>query len=214
MQAASQYWIGNPQGFDVTTALKYLAAFLQQVVGYLLEPSATITDIRAVLEKVEMLVPSLAKPAQRLPMLALYFIFNNFAPKGLTSAGYPKLLESYKNDFEEPSTISLAAHLVTGQTPDWPLPALEELHRQYFRDRHHASTLELGRILEAAFSLRVAEQKRQSGNLSRARELIAFAVETCPMHVGLQNFEASIQSSELGAIDWQTILLPAKALPG
>ena len=75
---------------------------------------------------------------------------------------------------------------------------MEELHARYFRERHHVNTLELGRILEAAFTLRLAEQNRTAGNFARARELIAFAVETCPKHVGLRNFEASIQPRRPG----------------
>jgi hypothetical protein len=213
MQMAPQHWIGNPQGFDETTAQQHLVAFIGQVVGRLLQPLATITDIRPVLEKVEALVPGLAKPAQRLPMLALYFIFNFIAPEDFRSAAYPKLIETYKDDFEAPSIISLAAHLVTGQTPGWPLLVMEELYARYFRERHHANTLELGRIVEAAFTLTVAEQNRAAGDFTRARELIASAVETCPKHVGLRNFEASIQLNDLVAIDWQAILLPAET-PG
>lgn len=211
MQAAPQYWIANPQGFDVTTAQRYLVAFITQAVGRLLQPSATITDIRPVLEKVEALVPGLAKPAQRLPMLALYWLFNAFAPEDCRSAGYPKLLETYTADFASPSIVSLAAHLVTGQNPNWSLEVMEELHSRYFSQRHYADTLELGRMLEAAFTLRVAEQRRAAGNFSGARELIAFAVETWPTHVDLRKFEASIQSYDLAPIDWRAILLPANS---
>ncbi len=214
MQIAPQYWIGNPQGFDATTAQQYLVAFIGQAVGRLLQPSATITDIRPVLEKIEVLVPGLAKPAQRLPMLALYFVFNMIVPEVSRSAGYIKIFEAYKDDFETPSIVSLAAHLVTGQNPDWPLPKIEELHACYFRERHHAKTLQLGRTLEAAFTLRLAEQNRAAGDFTRALELISFAVETCPKHVGLRNFEASIQLDGLIAIDWQAILLPAGVSAG
>jgi hypothetical protein len=166
------------------------------------------------MEKVEALVPGLSKAAQRLPMLALYFIFNFVVTEGSRSAGYPKLIETYKGDFEAPSIINLATHLVTGQNPNWPLLVIEELHARYFRERHHANTLELGRILEASFTLRLAEQNRTAGNFTRARELVAFAVETCPQHVGLRNFEASIQLEDLVTIDWQAILLPALTPPG
>ena len=214
MQMASQYWISNPQRFDATTAQQYLIAFIGQVVGRLLQPSVTLTDIRPVLAKVEALVPGLAKPTQRLPMLALYFVFNFVAPEDCRSAGYPKLIETYKGDFEAPSMISLAAHLVTRQNPDWSLPVMEELHACYFRERHHVKTLQLGRILEAAFTLTLAEQNRTAGDFTRARELIACAVESCPKHVGLRNFEASIQLNDLIAIDWQAILLPAETPPG
>lgn len=214
MQVAAEHWIGNPQGFDATTAQRYLIALIGQVVGRLLQPSARMTDIRPVLLKVETLVPGLAKPDQRLPMLALYFIFNVFVPEDIRSADYPKFIEAYKDDFEAPSIISLAARLVTGQNPDWPLAAMEELHTRYFRERHHAKTLPLGRILEAAFTLRLAEQNREAGNLARARELIAFAVETCPMHAALRNFEASLPPDNVVPIDWPTILLPTPTSPG
>ena len=112
--------------------------------------------------------------------------------------------------FDTPSVISLAAHLVTSQNPDWSLSAMEELHARYFRERHHVNTLKLGRILEAAFTLTLAEQNRAAGNLIRARELIAFSIEDCPKHVGLRNFEASMHMDDLVAIDWQTILLPTE----
>jgi hypothetical protein len=209
MPVSPEYWIGNPQAYKVTTAQQYLVAFLGQVVGRLLRPDAKITDIRPVLEKVEELVPGLAKPAQRLPMLALYFIFNFFAPEDVRSVAYPALIETYKGDFGPPSAVSLAAHLVTLQSPEWSLEAMEELHARHFRDRHHAQSLRLGRILEAAFTLRLAEQNRAAGNLARARDLIAFAVDTCPAYAPLRSFEASIQPETLPAIDWPAILLPA-----
>jgi hypothetical protein len=118
MRAAPEYWIANPQGFDVATAQQYLEALMGQVVGRLMQPSATLTDIRPVLAKIETLVRGLAKPAQRLPMLALYFIFNSFAPEDVRSSNYPGIVDTYKADFEAPSIPSLVAHLVTGQDPD------------------------------------------------------------------------------------------------
>jgi hypothetical protein len=208
MQTASQYWIGNPQGFGTATAQQYLVAFIGQVVGHLLQPSAKLTDMRPVLEKIETLVPGLAKPTQRLPMLAIYFIYNFIVPEELRREGCHKFVETYKSDFDAPSIVSLVTHLVTGQNPDWPLPVMDDLHARYFRERHHAKALKPGAILEAAFTLQLAEQNRSAGKFARARELITFAVETCPKHAGLRNFEASIQLNELAEIDWQAILLP------
>jgi hypothetical protein len=89
---------------------------------------------------------------------------------------------------------------------------MDELHARYFRDRHHANTLSLGRILEAAFTLQLAEQNRAAGNVSRARELLAFAVEICPHQASLRSFEASLQTGGLPEIDWQAILLPSPAV--
>jgi hypothetical protein len=208
MRAAPEYWIANPQGFEVTTARQYLEAFMGQVVGRLSQPSATITDISPVLVKIEKLLPGLAKPAQRLPMLALYLIFNFFAPENFRSDSYPGIVDVYKADFDAPSIPSLAAHLATGQDPHWSLPAMEALQAKYFGERHHSDMLSLGRLLEAALTLRLAEQNRVAGNVTRARELISFAVEVCPKHKGLRDFEASLQREDLSKIRWQAILLP------
>ena len=207
MQLSPEYWVSDPRGFDANSAPKYLAAFVQQMVGRLLQPTAAVNDIRQVLAKVETLVPGLAKPDQRLPLLALYFIFNFHAPETFRSQHYPALIEANKSDFETPSVVGLAAFLVTGQNPEWTLDEMEKLHGRYFRQRHHAETLELGRVLEAAFTLRLAEQNRMAGDIARARELIAFGVEVCPKHAGLRSFEVSSQSEELVVIDWQAILL-------
>ena len=208
MQMASQYWVGNSHGFDNVTAQKYLDGFIGQVVDHLLDSSAKLTDIRPVLQQVEALVPGLAKPSQRLPMLALYFIFNSFAQESWRSANYQTFIDRYKSDFDSPSIVSLAAHLLTRQNPDWSLPQMENLYESYFNKRHHADTLALGRILEAAFTLRLAEQNRGEGKINRARELITTAVEICPGHVGLQKFEMLNQDGDLNSIDWQAILLP------
>lgn len=81
------------------------------------------------------------------------------------------LIETYKGDFEVPSIISLAAHLVTGQNPNWPLPVMEGLHTRYFQERHHASTLGLGQILEAAFTLELAEQNCAAGDFALREQM-------------------------------------------
>lgn len=214
MQMAPQHWISNSQRFDRTTAQQYLAAFIGQIIGRLMQPSATITDIRPVLTKIETLVPGLAKPAQRLPMVALHFTFNFIASEDLRTPDYLKFFATYKGDLDTPSIISLAVHLVTDHTPDWSLPVMEELYALHFRERHHANTFKLGQILEAAFTLTLAEQNRAAGHHTRARELIADAVEICPNHASLRSFGASVQVENLSAIDWQAILLSAEASRG
>lgn len=86
---------------------------------------------------------------------------------------------------------------------------MEALHARYFGERHHADTLSLGRLLEAAFTLRLAEQNRAAGNVARARELIAFAAEVCPKHKALRDFEMSLEVDDMAEIRWQVLLLSA-----
>ena len=211
MQMAAQYWISDPRGFNKDTTLQYLQGFVGQQVERLSGASAILSDMRPVLAEIEKLLPGLAKPCQRLPMLALYFLFNAMAIDAERTAGYPGFLEPYKEELDTPSSISLAAHLLVGQTPDWALADLESLYDQYFRERHHAGTFNLGRLLEAAFALTLAERNRAAGDADRARELVSSAVEAHPQHAGLRGFEASAGADPMPAIDWQVILLPPRA---
>ena len=208
MQMASQYWIGNPQGFSTETAQQYLEGFVGQVVERLSGSSTLLSDMRPVLAKAEKLLPGLAKTGKRLPLLALYYLFNISVSEAEQTPGYPHSLEAYARELDSPSSISLAAHLLTGQTLDWPLADIESLHEQYFRERHHADTFDLGRLLEAAFTLTLAEQNRVAGNLDRARDLVSFAVEAHPQHAKLSGFEASVGADPMPVVQWQAILLP------
>lgn len=213
MEMAAESWLSDPRPFDVKSAQKYLSAYSQQVMGWLQQPTRPLNDLRPVLAKIETLLPGLAKPRQRLPLLALYYIFNWYVPEDLRTKRYPALIEAYESDFKDPSFVSLLAQLVTCQNPDWTLPQTEELHARYFRQRHYAETPQFGRVLEAAFTLQVAEQNRTAGNVARARELLAFAVDACPENADLRSFEASIPSDEVAEIDWHAILLPATRAP-
>ncbi len=78
---ASQYWIDKPDAFTVENARLFVSAFLGQIAGVLLTKGTQYSDLRPVLEKIEGILPGLAKPAQRLPLLTLYFLFHQIAPK-------------------------------------------------------------------------------------------------------------------------------------
>ncbi len=208
MPAASRYWIGNPQGFDADNAKVFLEAFMGEVIGCRLNPAESLTDIRPLLAKIETMLPGLAKPAQRLPLLVIFFLFNRFAPESARSIAFPTLIEKYERDLEPPSIMSLAAHLLTDQNPDWALSAMEGLHQTYLRERHHTGVLCLGALLEAAFTLRLAEMNRLAGDDARARSLVAQAVEMFPAHQRLRDYEAAMPKDLLPEIVWERIVFP------
>jgi hypothetical protein len=212
---SSEYWVAAPQGFDHESAPSRLSGVLSQLTDAVLlgRKDAKLTDLRPILVKVEELVPGLSKPGQRLPMLTLYFLFHQWIAPELHCAQWPILIERYQGDFEPPSVESLVAHLMTQQKPNWSLEQLEELHKLYFRTRHTAKAVDMGRLLEAAFSLYVAELNRAAGNEARARDLIAFAVDVHPENTALRQFEASLLPTDLGEIDWEKILLPQRPAP-
>jgi hypothetical protein len=215
MRLAPEYWIANTVGFSYQHGPLKLSAFIGQVTSAVLlrTPKAKLTDMRPVLALVETMLPALQSPKQRLPLLALYFLFHQWAGQDFNCEQWPALFEKYKSDFDQPSIESFVTHILTGQRTDWTLEQFEELYRNYFRTRHRADTTNIGRTLEAAFSLYVAEINRKEGNEPRARELIGLAVEAQPNHAGLRGFEVALTSNPLPLISWEGILLPPEAAP-
>lgn len=66
----------------------------------------------------------------------------------------------------------------------------------------------LGALLEAMFTLRLAEMNRAKKQEARARELITFAVEAFPSHPALRALEANLGPDEIGPIVVREVLLP------
>jgi hypothetical protein len=143
-------------------------------------------------------------------MMTMYFLFHQILPPDQHLPKFREFMDRYKDDFVQPSVEGFVAHLLTEQKPDWTLEQYEQLHAAYFKSRRTSPKgPNLGRVIEAAFSLYVAELNRINGNEQRARALVAFAVEACPGYAVLQAFEGTITEA-LPEIDWTKILLPPK----
>jgi hypothetical protein len=212
MRLSSRYWIATTGGFSWKNGPERLSAFLGQTTDAVLLriPNAKLTDLRPILALAEEIIPGLNDASKRLPLLTLYFLFHQWAGKEFAATQWPGLFERHKSDFDHPSIESYVAHLFTGQKADWTLPQFETLHGSYFGHRHQRDRTNIGRLLEAAFTLHVAELNRVAGNATRARELIAYAVEVHPAHAGLRAFEAGLPADSLPEIAWDRILLPPR----
>lgn len=205
LPVAPQYWITNPEAFTVENAHLFVTAFLGQIAGVLLAPGSPYSDLRPVLEKIEITLPGLAKPAQRLPLLTLYCLFHLVTSEEFHRPKWPEILESCRGDLQAPSIESLIVHLIGSWSPAWNVEQLDALHRSYFGNRHSSRGTKIGRLFEAAFSLYVAEGYRGSDQ-QRTRELIVFAVECMPSHAGLRAFEAIAFEEPMSAIKWLAVL--------
>jgi hypothetical protein len=206
---APQYWIGHPDGYTAETATRWLQTFLSQVSSVLLRtPNATLTDLSAILDKIEALAWGGVKPCQRRPILTLYHLFLTLAGPDHQRPRHEELLTRYNSDFTEPSFERLAICLVTGEEFPWQLDKVEALHNSYYRHRHHKNALMLGELLESMFTLRLAEAHRAAGNESRARELVRFSVEASPGNPAIRALEGTLASATLTPIIAKDILLP------
>jgi len=207
---ADQFWMWQAEGYRQETARQYLSAFLRQLAGFWGGGSAGITDIRPIIAKVERVVPGLAKPEQRLPLLVLYVLFHDTAALEYQQPGWSVFLNRYLTDFDAPSVENLILYVLTNQTPPWTLNEYEEIYQRYFKQRYSKNGLQYEALFETATTLSLAEAYRQDGNEVRAYALVQEAVENLPKHQRLLKFEAEL-SSPIPPIVWIEILLPQKA---
>ena len=206
MQLAPQYWIHNPDGYFSETSRTVLNGFLTQIASNIFDPTQKVTDLRLVAKKIETLVSSLAKPAQKMPMLALYFLFSRYLPAEEQERS-DAFLQPHSQLFDLPSIDSLIVHFLVEQKPDWSIEQIDQLLRVYVSQRFKKEGLNAGPLIGAGLTLWVAEMHRMSGNVVRARELIAYGAEEYPQQKTLGEFESGLPGDGVPEIKWRHVLL-------
>jgi hypothetical protein len=208
VRMAARYWIWKAEGLSAQTARRFLSAHFDEVGWVLMRAAdAVITDIPLVLSKIEELVPSLAKPSQRIPLIVLYASFHECAPAANRRPNSQEFITRYSEDLTSPSMESLFLHVFTEREPPWPLDDCEGIRRSYFDQKFSKDGLNVGSAFETMITLWIAEKCRAVGDETRARELLSFCVENHPAHAALRAFEVQCAASApLPSIDWRLLL--------
>ena len=209
---SERYFIGNPAGYNSNTARTYLSGFLSQLTSMLThERNFLFTDIRPVLQAIEVQVDGLKKPEQRLPMLALYLLFHFHVPASNQMPNAQAFIDAHDKELDTPSIESMVCHVLLEPTPQWSSKELEELRKQYSEQRYHKNGLSFGPLIETTVTLYLAESYRLEGNEERARQLINEAVDNLPGHQQLLQFEQATVTGTLPTVKWDDILLPPRS---
>ncbi len=201
---APQHWIGNATNLDRATGRQRLEGFLNQVaVSLSKEPGAVVTDMRDVLVKASAMLPQM-KQRERLPFLALYYVFYGIAPSKEQPPEVSKVKKRYGSEFECPSVEAMLVKLVLGVTPNWTLTEYEAVHDDYFNQREKAGGLKVSRTFEAGVSLELAELYRAAGNPERAVEFVSKAVENYPGNTALRKLEQTFDPEK--TVNWRDVV--------
>jgi hypothetical protein len=206
MKMAPQYWVGKTELYHGSGSQK-LEGFLSQIAASMSGiKEAVITDLRKLLAIVEKSIQELKKE-DKLPYIALYFIFNGFVSEEEQTENAVTFQEIYESELKSPSSESLLVNTLFNITPHWKLPEYQQTLDCYFEKRDHKFSFRAPILFEAGMILSLAESYRVNEELSIAEELVAVAVENYPGHEALRQFEKEFKL-ESKTIKWQTILLP------
>ncbi|QCP48327.1 hypothetical protein FAZ95_03480 [Trinickia violacea] len=202
---APSMWIHNAEGYSLQSAYLYLNGFLQQVEQALLN-ATPVTDIRNVTAKIETLLPSVAKPEQRRPLIALHFWFSHFLAEEEKSHSRQRV-SHFISELQTECPEGFFMYVYGGQLPPWTARSCEAIFETYVRRRYGEKKLNVGAVLGAAGALTIAEMYRLAGDDGSARRLIGRAVEEFPGIARLREYEASLDDS-ISPISWWKILWP------
>jgi hypothetical protein len=206
MKMAPQYWVGKTEIYHGSGSKK-LEGFLSQLATYMSgTKDAVVTDLRELLAIVEKNVHELKKE-DKLPYIALYFIFNGFVSEEQRTENESSFQKRFESEFMLPSSESLLVHTLFNITPPWEIAEYHRALERYFEKRDNRFSFRAPVLFEAGMILSLAESYRVNEEVLTAVDLVSMAVENYPGHEALIQFEQDFKL-ESRPIKWQTILMP------
>lgn len=207
MALAPEYWVSRHEGFRSGHARKKLEGYLSIVVSLRMGDKKPLPDIRDLLRKYEKMLPQ-AKDEHRLPMIALYTLFNNLVSEEDRLPQASKTVENCEALLAPPSLEMLGVRLGLCADIPWSLSEVESLYGGYRRQKYKTSGLKLPELFEIAFSLIMAEAYRKALEIEKAISTLEDAVDDHPQSAALRAALSALKNDGNSAISWMDLLLP------
>ena len=207
MQAAPQYWVWSAEGFDQESASRYFSGLAGNLADAFAGRTEGVADIRAVLERIEQLLPGTADGPAKTLMVAIYALWHRALAPSDHRPRAADLLAEHERRLQRAEMPSFVAGLLSNQLPEWTddqWHALATERRAQRSRRHH---LELPAGFDAALQVMVAERLMEARQSDEARTLACFAVEELPGNSPLIAWEAGLATGQASQLDLRALVL-------
>ena len=135
------------------------------------------------------------------------YLFNVMARQDAKMENYEQVVERYGHELDDPSMESMLVFMLKGIVPEWSLAEHQQVHDDYFSQRHWKNGLRVSPTLEAGLCLTLAERYRRACDIEQAQVLIRSAVENHPGYVSLYELERDFDPT--AEIKWMDVVIPA-----
>jgi hypothetical protein len=207
MRLAPQYWVWQAEGFDHKSVSRYFSGFVGHLVETLAERTEGVTNMQAVLERIEQQLPGIADGPDKTLMLAIYALWHNVLASSEHRPQAAKFLAKHGHLLERLEAPSFVVGLLTDQMPDWTDDQLHTLATQRRAEREKHGHLELPVGFDAALQVVAAERLMEAGRADEGRHVAGFAVEEMPGYEPLIAWEAALQGGPASALDLRALVL-------
>lgn len=214
MRAAPQYWIWNADGFGHGSADRYFSGFVGHLADTFAGHHEGVTDMRAVLERIEELLPGTAEGPVKTLMVAIYTLWHHvLAPSDHRPRG-ASILAEHEHLLQQAEVPSFVVGFFSGQLPDWTDDQWLALASARRADRTERRHLELPAGFDAALQVMAAERLTEAGRIDEARTLARFAVEELPGNEPLMAWEAGLAIGDASELDLRALVFGLDAGTG
>jgi hypothetical protein len=207
MRLAPQYWVWQAEGFDRKSVSRYFSGFVGHLVDTLAERTEGVTNMQAVLERIEQQLPGIADGPDKALMLAIYALWHSVIAPSEHRPQAAKFLAKHGHLLQRLEAPSFVVGLLTDQMPDWTDDQLHTLATQRRIEREKRGHLELPVGFDAALQVVAAERLMEAGRAEEGRHLAGFAVEEMPGYEPLIAWEAALQGGPASALDLRALVL-------
>ncbi|MDB5354036.1 MAG: hypothetical protein JWN24_489 [Phycisphaerales bacterium] len=187
---APEYWAGRVDGFEAAQARQRFSGFIEHFVTNASKHQTTLLDLRQLMERIEVLAPA-AKANDRLPMLALYWMFNGMIPEEDRRPNWYTFLGQWKSELEHCSIEVMTMFVISGHASPWPAQECARAFERYQSLRHRATATHLPRLAEIAVMGGVTNLFLDGGDVGKFEEWVDRGIHDA---AGLNSVQKYLQS--------------------
>lgn len=205
MRVAPQYWVWNAEGFDHKSTSRYFSGFVGHLADTFAGSNEGVTDMRAVLKRIEQLLPRTADGPVKTVMVAIYALWHRtLAPSDHRPHG-ASLLAKHKHLLQHAEVTSFVVGLLSNELPEWTDDQWHTLATDRRAQRSMRRHLDLPPGFDATLQVMAAERLMDAGRTDQAQTLARFAVEELPGNEPLMAWEAGLATGQIPELDLRAL---------
>lgn len=158
MEMVSQYWIWRPETFTPKKTNQRLGALLGQ-----LENDKPITDLTKLMEKIKSIFLQ-TSPAQRAPMIYLFWLYNTVLNEDLRITGWKDFILKNEVYFNELRIENIAVRVAAGFEVPWELHDCIKAYKNYSKSKFSSTSIFIPSLTESAILCCIANKAWRKGN--------------------------------------------------
>lgn len=173
MEVAPEYWIWQTKGFEPSQATGRFSGFLSHIQQAILS-NGSLADLRKLFEKFESVIPT-AKKKDRIPMLAMYYLYHFYVVQEARRPDHEKFLKQYEDVFDECSIEMMIVHLLSNQKWPWDVEKCVSHYRKYRKKTFSKNTLSIPSLMELCLIVQIANMYLKTGEIDKYEEWLNIA---------------------------------------